>query len=106
MSDVPNAPQREGLKKHVFVCTGPRCAPEVSGALYQSLKERLKALKMDAGPERVARSQTHCFGICQGGPLVAVYPDNVWYHHVTPEKMERIIREHLAEGRPVDEYRF
>ena len=90
-------------KKHVLVCTGPRCAPEAAPDLYQGLKEKLKELKLHEGPDRIERSQCHCFGICQGGPLVAVYPEGVWYHHVTPEIMDQIIREHLAGGRPVNE---
>ena len=90
-------------KKHILVCTGPRCAPETSPSLYQKLKDRLKELGLHEGPERIQRSQCHCFGICQGGPIAAVYPDGIWYHHVTPEIMERIIQKHLLQNQPVTE---
>ena len=93
-------------RKHVFVCTGPRCAPESSPALYEHLKNRLKELGLSAGPERIHRSQAGCFGVCQGGPILVVYPEGVWYHHVTPEKLERIIQEHLLKNQPVQEFIF
>ncbi|HXV27386.1 MAG TPA: (2Fe-2S) ferredoxin domain-containing protein [bacterium] len=102
----PEQPPIKPYGRHVLVCTGPRCAPEASPALYQLLKERLKELKLHEGPERVNRSRCHCLGVCQGGPIIAVYPEGVWYHHITPEKMETIIQQHLIQGKPVKEWIF
>ncbi len=93
-------------KKHVFVCTGPRCAPEASANLYGILKHKLKELNLNHVPGGVERSQCHCFGICHSGPLVVVYPEGVWYYQVTPEKLDRIIQEHLIQNKPVQEYIF
>lgn len=103
MTPETEKPPFRPYRKHILVCTGPRCAPESSPSLYQGLKERIKELKLHEGPERIQRSQCGCFGICQGGPIAVVYPDDVWYHHVTPEKMEHIIQEHLIGGKPVAE---
>ena len=99
-------PQPHPYRKHVFVCTGPRCAPESSPALYAHLKIRLKELGLTEGPERIHRTQSHCFGVCQGGPILVVYPEGIWYHHVTAEKLERIIQEHLIGNKPVREFVF
>lgn len=106
MENSPAPPPYKPYGKHVFICTGPRCAPEASPALYEHVKARLKELGLSEGPERVNRSQCHCFGVCQGGPIMVVYPEGIWYHHVTPEKAERVIQEHLIGGRPVEEYIF
>src|SRR6185295_5056025 len=45
-----------------------------------------------------------CMDQCGNGPMVVVYPENVWYSHVTLEKAARILDEHLAGNRPVTEY--
>ena len=103
---IPDSPTIAPFKKHVLVCTGPRCAPETSPALYIQLKNRLKELKLSEGPERIHRTQCHCFGVCKGGPIVVVYPEGIWYHEVTPEKLERIIDEHLVQNKPVEEFIF
>jgi (2Fe-2S) ferredoxin len=57
-------------------------------------------------PERVKRGITPCLGVCYGGPLLVVYPDGIWYHHVDEALLQRIIDEHLIGGCPVEEAIF
>lgn len=52
-------------------------------------------------------TQTGCIGICQYEPVVEVYrPDEekVTYVKMTPEKVGRVVAEHLIGGKPVTEY--
>jgi len=99
-----NKPIVRPFKKHVFVCTGPRCAPESSPALYQNLKQRLKDLNLHEGKDRINRSQSQCLGVCKSGPIMAVYPDSIWYHEVNLERLEQIIQQHLIGNNPVREH--
>lgn len=46
-------------------------------------------------------SNTGCFGICEKGPIVIVYPDNVWYGAVSPGDVEAIMDEHIEGNKPV-----
>lgn len=47
-------------------------------------------------------TNTGCFGICSQGPVVVVYPENVWYKEVTPEDVPEIVESHFENGKKVD----
>ncbi len=51
--------------------------------------------------------QTGCIGMCTYEPIVEVYtPDKekVTYIHVDPEKVKKIVAEHLVNGNAIKEY--
>ena len=55
----------------------------------------------------VTVSQTGCIGMCRLEPMVDVYlpgQEKVTYVHMTPEKVARVVAEHIVNGRVVEEY--
>ena len=55
----------------------------------------------------VTVSQTGCIGLCRLEPMVDVYlpgQEKVTYVHMTPEKVARVVAEHIVNGRVVEEY--
>ncbi len=86
--------------QHLFLCLGPDCAPLEEGqVVWDYLKRRCAELKLP-----VMRTKAGCFRVCVGGPWLLVYPEGVWYGAVTPERCERILREHVLAGNPVAEW--
>ena len=59
------------------------------------------------GLENVTVAQTGCIGMCRLEPMVEVYvkdQEKVTYIHMTPEKVARVVGEHIVNGKPVDEF--
>ena len=59
------------------------------------------------GLSNVAVTQTGCIGMCRLEPMVDVYmpgKEKVTYVHMTPEKVGRVVAEHIVNGRPVTEF--
>jgi (2Fe-2S) ferredoxin len=88
------------FEKHVFVCTSGTVCPVEGAAL--AVHARLKEMIKDAGLKTSVRiNHAGCMDQCGHGPMVVVYPENIWYCAVTPEDAEEIFQSHLLKGVPV-----
>jgi len=94
-------------RRHIFVCVGEKCHTDSSGvAVYEHLKQKLKENRTDPDLQLVMRSKSTCLGVCQKGPICVVYPEGVWYCGMTNTKMDRIVNDHLKQGKPVQDWVF
>jgi (2Fe-2S) ferredoxin len=94
------------LKRQVLVCTSKSCAANGSEAVLEAFKARLieENLLFFKGNRAGEVQCSHCgsVGFCAIGPAVLVYPDGIWYAHVTPADVPEIIESHLKGGVPVE----
>jgi (2Fe-2S) ferredoxin len=86
--------------RHVFVCTqGDRCPAQ--GAVEKFVK-MLRAGVATAGRQVDIRvNKAGCFSQCGHGPMIVVYPENVWYAGVQEGDLPEILESHLLNGSPV-----
>lgn len=90
-------------RHHVFVCTsGKTCPLDGSVEVHAILKKGVAA----AGMRDIRVNHSGCMNQCGHGPMVVVYPDDVWYAHVDPAGARRIVEEHLLGGVVVEDYRY
>ena len=96
-----------GYQRHVFLCTGPNCCtPEEGQAAWDALKHQIKEHQLGAGPNACYRTKVGCLRICCHGPTMLVYPEGTWYHGMSAERIPRLVREHLVELKPIEEWVF
>lgn len=87
------------FKKHVFVCTTGKTCP---GQGAEEVLSELRKEMLERGLKKVIRiNKAGCFDQCGNGPMVVVYPDNIWYAHVQPTDVKEIVEEHLLNDKPV-----
>jgi (2Fe-2S) ferredoxin len=79
------------------------CYSKESVDIVQRLIEAIEDLDLSG---EVMITNTGCFGICNQGPIMVVYPEGVWYGAVTEEDIDHIVEQHIINGLPVEELRI
>ncbi len=88
------------FRKHVFVCvSGSTCPGQGSEAVLVELRRQIMELGLR---QQIRINKSGCFDQCGNGPMVVVYPDGIWYSHVTVADCQEIVQSHLLEDRPVE----
>jgi NADH:ubiquinone oxidoreductase subunit F (NADH-binding)/(2Fe-2S) ferredoxin len=85
-------------RSHVLVCGGTGCTSSNSPKIMEKFEEEI----IKAGLEKEVKVvRTGCFGLCEAGPIVIVYPEGSFYSRVKVEDVPEIVNEHLLKGRIV-----
>jgi (2Fe-2S) ferredoxin len=96
---------------HIFVCGNDRepghsrgsCGGQRANALRDAFKKAIKAAGVGA---RVRANSAGCLDQCEHGPVVVVYPQNIWYGHVGTEDAARIVERTVIAGEIVEDLKL
>jgi nitrite reductase/ring-hydroxylating ferredoxin subunit/(2Fe-2S) ferredoxin len=87
--------------RHVFVCTSGEICP-TQGDTEKYVKVLRDAARQAGKQIEVRVNKAGCFSQCGHGPMIVVYPENVWYAGVQESDLSEILTSHILGGRPVD----
>ncbi len=93
--------------KHIFICTNKRedgtpcCQNHDTRAMFRQMKEKAKIEGL-LGPGKVRINKSGCLGRCPLGPVLVVYPDNVWYRFKSIEDLDEILEKQIKKGEVVE----
>lgn len=86
-------------RSHILICTGTGCNSSGAQDIKAALAEALEGKGLSS---EIRLVETGCHGFCEKGPIVVVYPEGVFYCHVSSADVEEIVEEHLLKGRIVE----
>ncbi|MDR2199804.1 MAG: (2Fe-2S) ferredoxin domain-containing protein [Deltaproteobacteria bacterium] len=98
-------------KYHVLICSGGKLRGDKKGMCHTRDAEKLVKKLVEELEDRDLSSEiivntTSCYGICDKGPVMVVYPDGVWYGNLDAEKIQTIVDEHLENGKVVEDLKI
>jgi NADH:ubiquinone oxidoreductase subunit F (NADH-binding)/(2Fe-2S) ferredoxin/Pyruvate/2-oxoacid:ferredoxin oxidoreductase delta subunit len=95
----PKAQPFEGVTNHIMVCCGTGCTSSGSQAIVQGFRDELEKNGLGKSVEVFI---TGCHGFCEMGPLVVIYPQNIFYVLVKAEDIPEVVEETIKGGKPVE----
>jgi NADH:ubiquinone oxidoreductase subunit F (NADH-binding)/(2Fe-2S) ferredoxin/NAD-dependent dihydropyrimidine dehydrogenase PreA subunit len=86
-----------------MICAGTGCVANGSLKVKDALEAEL--IKRNLHSE-IKIILTGCNGFCAKGPVMVVYPDDIFYQLVQPQDVPHLVEEHFVKGRPVQKFLY
>ena len=91
--------------RHVFVCTSGETCP-TQGDVEKFVKVLRDGARAAGRQQDVRINKAGCFSQCGHGPMLVVYPEDVWYAGVQESDLKEILDSHIIGGTPVERLRY
>ena len=90
-------------RANLLLCAGTGCVASGTAKVKTALAQELK----DKGlADEIKIVLTGCNGFCAEGPVMLVYPDEIFYQRLTVEDVPKLVEEHFLKGRPYQKLMF
>jgi len=86
----------EKVRSHLMLCAGTGCVASGTAKVKAALDEELAKKGL---AEEIKIVLTGCNGYCAEGPVMAVYPEEIFYQKLTVEEVPKLVEEHFLKGR-------
>jgi NADH:ubiquinone oxidoreductase subunit F (NADH-binding)/(2Fe-2S) ferredoxin len=93
----------EKFRANLMLCAGTGCVASGTMKVKDALQEELKKKGL---ADEIKIVLTGCNGYCAEGPVMSVYPDEVFYQKLTVEEIPKLVEEHFLKGRPYEKLMF
>jgi len=93
----------EKVRSHLMLCAGTGCVASGMAKVKTALEEELAKKGLS---EEIRIVMTGCNGYCAAGPVMAVYPEEIFYQKLTVEEVPTLVEEHFLKGRPYQKLMF
>ena len=90
--------------RHAFVCTSGETCP-TQGDTERFVKALRDGARAAGKQVEVRVNKAGCFSQCGHGPMIVVYPDDVWYAGVQASDLPEILTSHSLGNVPVERLR-
>ncbi|MEO3945453.1 NADH-quinone oxidoreductase subunit NuoF [Gorillibacterium sp. CAU 1737] len=85
--------------RSVMVCGGTGCTSSDSNKIIAALEKEVANHGIE---DKVEVVRTGCFGLCELGPVVIVYPEGIFYSRVEVKDIPDMVEQHLLNNKPLD----
>lgn len=86
-------------EKHLMICGATGCISSGSQSVEEALIEALEEHKIR---DKYRLVMGGCPGFCEVGPIIVIYPDEVFYCRLKPKDMAELVEKHLVGGEIVE----
>lgn len=84
----------------ILICSSTGCSSCGSDKIINAIN---MACEKYGVKDLVRVTKIGCFGLCAKGPIVTFLPTDIFYTQVKPEDAERIVKEHIIDGKILED---